>query len=150
MSDEPVPMLNKPLEGKSETAEQFAENVLGRMARAHESFTHLNDTLAGPPEEARARLEKFREGAFARIEQITGLTFDRQTGQCTTPMEARGDSRQFRARWKRVCEELGAKQEPDKAHQLLMEAGRLLRGETGTPEVNPTPAERTDSGRHLK
>jgi hypothetical protein len=38
MSDEPVPMLNKPLEGKSETAEQFAENVLGRMNRTHEQF----------------------------------------------------------------------------------------------------------------
>ena len=129
MSDEPVPMLNKPLEGKSETAEQFAENVLGRMARAHESFTHLNDTLAGPPEEARARLEKVREESFARIEQITGLTFDRQTGQCTTPMEARGDSRQFRARWKRVCEEFGAKPDPENSQQLLKEAGKIVPGE---------------------
>jgi hypothetical protein len=129
MSDEPVPMLNRPKESTCETAEQFKKNVLGRMERAHEAFTHLNDTLAEPPEEAQARLEKFREQSFARIEQITGLTFDRQTGQCTTPMEARGDSRQFRERWRRVCEELGAKPDTDKAQQLLKEAGRIVRGE---------------------
>jgi hypothetical protein len=118
MPDEPVPMLNKPKERTCEMAEQFAENVLGRMSRAHEQFTHLNDTLAEPPEEARKRMEKFREQAFARIEQITGLTFDRQTGQCTTPMEER-DARQARTRWKRVCE----------SQDLLREAGQIIRGE---------------------
>jgi hypothetical protein len=124
MPDEPVPMLNQPKESTCEAAEKFAENVLGRMSRTHESFTHLNDTLAEPPEEARKRLEKFREEAFARIEGITGLTFDRETGQCTTPMEERGDARQARTRWKRVCE----------SQDLLREAGRIVRGETDTPE----------------
>jgi hypothetical protein len=129
MDDQPKPMLNSPIETEATAGEEFANNVLGRLSRAHESFTHLNDTLAEPHEEARKRLEKFREESFARIERITGLTFDRQTGQCTTPMEARGDSRQFRARWKRVCEELGAKPDTEKSQQLLKEAGRIVRGE---------------------
>ena len=137
MSDEPVPMLNRPLEGQSETAEEFAQNVLGRMDRAHASFIDQSH-LVEPAEEARERLEKFREEAFARIEGITGLTFDRQTGKCTTPMEARGDSRQARARWNRVCEELGAKPDTEKSEQLWKEAGRIVRGEAETPEVKPT------------
>jgi hypothetical protein len=144
MSDEPVPMLNKPKEGKSERAEQFAENVLGRLDRAHEAFTHMNDTLAEPPEQARERFEKFKEESFARIEGITGLTFDRETGQCTTPIDARGDSRQARARWKRVCDELGKPYDGQKGEELLKEAGRIVRGEeTGTPE--PKPIDQTGS-----
>jgi hypothetical protein len=134
MDDKPAPMLNSPIETEVTPGEEFAENVLGRMTRAHESFTHLNDTVGEPPEEARKRLEKFREESFARIEGITGLTFDRQTGQCTTPMEEPGDSRQFRARWKRVCEELGAKRGTEKSQELLKEAGRLVRGEAEAPE----------------
>jgi hypothetical protein len=134
MDDQPKPMLNSPVEREGTAGEEFANNVLGRMSRAHESFTHLNDTLAGPPEEARKRLEKFREESFARIERITGLTFGGQTGQCTTPMEARGDSRQFRERWRRVCEELGAKPDPENSQQLLKEAGRIVRGEAEAPE----------------
>jgi hypothetical protein len=46
-----------------------------------EAFTHVNDTLAEPPEQERERIERFEEEAFARIEAMTGKTFDRNTGQ---------------------------------------------------------------------
>ena len=117
MDDKPVPMLNQPIETGITAGEEFAENVLGRMERAHSSFIDKSHLPAEFPEQERERIEKFREESFLRIEQITGLTFDRQTGQCTTPMEERGDARQARARWNRVCEELGAKPYPEKGQQ---------------------------------
>jgi hypothetical protein len=73
MDDQPKPMLNTPIENGVSAGEEFAENVLGRMERAHGAFAHLNDTVGEPPEEARKRLEKFREGAFARIENWLDL-----------------------------------------------------------------------------
>src|ERR1700736_25226 len=114
MSDEPVPMLNKPKERTCETAEQFAENVLGRMSRAHEAFTHLNDTLAEPPEEARKRMEKFREQAFARFEELAGLTFDRETGKCTTGGKVRMEG-ELKGRWAQLCTRLREESDPQKA-----------------------------------
>jgi hypothetical protein len=143
MSDEPVPMLNKPKESTCEAAEQFAENVLGRMNRTHEQFAELNQTLGAPTAADHERLDRFKEEAFSRIEKASGLTFDRETGRCTTPTEERGDARQLRERWRRVCEELGAKPGAEKSQDLLKEAGRIIRGEeTGASEVKPTLVEK--------
>jgi hypothetical protein len=136
MSDEPVPMLNKPLEGKSETAEQFAENVLGRMNRTHEQFAELKQTQYEPTGADQERLEKFREESFAHIEQITGLTFDRQTGKCTTPGKVRMEG-ELRGRWAQMCTRLREERDPQKAEQLIGEAGRLLRGAIEKP-ADPT------------
>jgi hypothetical protein len=79
--DEPVPMLNKPKERTCETAEKFAENVLGRMNRTHEQFAELNQKLYEPTKAEKERIEKFTEEAIALIEAMTGKTFDRNTGQ---------------------------------------------------------------------
>ena len=98
MSDD-KPMLNSPIETGITAGEEFEQNKIGRLDRLR---AEMNITQSEPPEESRERLEKFREESFARIEQLTGLTFDRETGKCTTPVEARGDSRQFRERWRRV------------------------------------------------
>jgi hypothetical protein len=81
MSDEPVPMLNRPKEGKSETAEQFANNVLGRMNRAHASFVDKSHLATESREQQTERIEKFKEEAITLIEFMTGKKFDRLTGQ---------------------------------------------------------------------
>jgi hypothetical protein len=137
MSDEPVPMLNRPKESTCETAEQFAQNVLGRMDRAHGSFIATTRIAAEPPEEARARMEKFREEVFRRYEALTGLTFDRETGQCTTQttVEMEGP---VKARWGRLCQQMGTEKDPQKGEELLRELGRIVRGEAETPDVTPT------------
>jgi hypothetical protein len=132
MSDEPVPMLNKPKESTCETAEQFANNVLGRLNRAHEQFANMNNTVYAPTKADQERLEKFREESFAHIEQITGLTFDRETGKCTTPGQIRMEG-ELRGRWAQMCTRLREERDPQKAEQLFGEAGRLLRGAIEKP-----------------
>jgi hypothetical protein len=62
-------------------AEQFAENVLGRMNRAHEAFVDKSHTLAEPTKADQERVAKFKEEAISLIEFMTGKTFDRSTGQ---------------------------------------------------------------------
>lgn len=136
MPDEPVPMLNKPKERTCETAEQFAENVLGRMSRAHGSFVDLGRTLAEPPEKARARFEKVREQAFAHFEKLTGLSFDRETGKCTTPGTVKMEG-ELRRQWAALCTQMREVPDAQKGEELLREVGKVLReavqqGATGT------------------
>lgn len=85
------------------------------------------------------RLAPFKQQAFAHFEQITGLTFDRETGDCTTPGTVRMEG-ETKERWAAVCEQLGAARDPEQAEQLWREAGRILReaiqpDETGTPDT---------------
>jgi hypothetical protein len=39
--------------------------------------------------EQEQRQAQVKQAAFARLEEIMGLSFDRETGQCTTPGEVR-------------------------------------------------------------
>jgi hypothetical protein len=79
--DDIKPMLNSPIETGMTAGEEFAKNVLGRMARAHEAFIDVNHTLVEPTKADQERIEKFTEEAIALIEAMTGKTFDRNTGQ---------------------------------------------------------------------
>lgn len=81
MDDQPKPMLNTPIENGVSAGEEFAQNVLGRMNRAHEQFAELNQTVYAPTKADHERLEKFREDAIQLIEAMTGKKFDRNTGQ---------------------------------------------------------------------
>src|ERR1700719_1278331 len=102
MDELPKPMLNQPIETGMTAGEEFEQNVLGRLEGARDARVKLQDMTAEDPKAQMERIAKFKEESFARIEKASGLTFDRETGRCTTPTQERGDSRQFRARWKRV------------------------------------------------
>jgi hypothetical protein len=139
MSDDSVPMLNKPIESPSETVEQFAKNVLGRMDRAHASFVDKSHTLAEPPEQARERVERFKQEVIARVSELTGLEFDAD-GKCITPGKVRMEG-DFKEKWAQMVNEFAAQTDPQRAEQLFGEAGRLLRGAVETP----APTDQTDS-----
>lgn len=138
MSDELKPMLNTPAENGITAGEEFEKNVLGRMERAHEAFVDVNRTLAEPPERARERVEQFKWKVIARVSELTGLSFNAD-GKCTNPEKFRMDD-EFKAHWKQVCEEFGTVRDPQKGQTVLREAGRLLRGETGTPFGEKSPS----------
>jgi hypothetical protein len=132
MDDQPKPMLNTPIETGMTAGEEFAQNILGRMNRAHASFVDKSHTLAEPPEQERERIEKFKQESFAHFEQLTGLTFDRETGKCTTPGSVKMEG-ELRGRWAQMCTRLREERDPQKAEQLMKEAGALLRGEIEKP-----------------
>lgn len=135
----PKPMLNSPIESPSETAEQFAQNVIGRMGGAHDARTEVNRMFAELPAAEQERLEKFKEKSFAHFEELTGLTFDRESGKCTTEgnicME--GETKE---RWTAVCEQLTAEKDPKQVEQLWREAGKVLR-EAAQPNADLKPKE---------
>ena len=72
------------------------------------------------------RLAQFKRQVCARAEELTGLTFDSETGYCTTPgtVVMEGETQE---RWTAVCEQLGAAKDPKQVEQLWREAGRILR-----------------------
>jgi hypothetical protein len=129
------PMLNSPVEDQSVAGEEFAKNFIGRMDGSHEARAEFNRALAELPEQERERIEKFKHGTFARIEELTGLTFDRDTGRCTTAGQIRMEG-ELAEKWAAVCEQLGAEKDPQKAEQLFGEAGRLLRGAIEPPPTD--------------
>jgi len=114
MPDEPVPILNKPIVAASAYLE--AIGITGES-----------------PEQQQERIEKFKEQAFARIEGITGLAFDRETGKCTTEgnicME--GETEEG---WEEICTKLGAEKDPQQVEQLWREAGAFLRRAAGVKQ----------------
>jgi hypothetical protein len=134
------PMLNTPAETGVAAGEAFEQSKMARLDRLR---AEMNITSLALPEAEKARLEQFKQETFARFEEITGLTFDRDTGKCTTPGKVRMEG-EFKERWTALCDQLSAEKDPDKTPQLFQEAGRLLREAAGTSEVKPTPADRTD------
>jgi hypothetical protein len=90
MPEELRPMLNTPAETESASAEEFKQNLIGQMDRAHEAHVQLKRTLTESPEHAQERVEKFKQEFIARFSQMTGLSFDAD-GQCTTPGEVTTD-----------------------------------------------------------
>jgi hypothetical protein len=124
-------MLNQPIETGITAGEEFAQNVLGRMNRAHEAFVDKSHTLAEPPEQARERIEKFRRDVIARISELAGLSFD-ENGRCTNPEKFRMNA-EFKEKWAQVCREFGTEKNAQRGEQLLKEAGTLLRGAVETP-----------------
>lgn len=132
MPEEVRPMLNTSAETDSVAAEEFKKNVIARMDRAHAAHAELSRTLAEPSEQALERVQKFKQEAIARFSELTGLSFDAD-GRCTTPGAVKMEG-EFKDRWTKLCGQLGAETDPNKIQQLWLEVGRLLRGETGTPE----------------
>jgi hypothetical protein len=143
MNDEtPKPMLNTPIQSPSKTAEQFAQNVIGRMDGAHDAHAEVNRMFAELPAAEQERLEKFKQETFAHFEEITGLTFDRETGKCTTPGKVKFEG-EFKEKWTALGEQFATPHDPQKGVELMREAGRILREAAGTPEVKPAPADGT-------
>jgi hypothetical protein len=132
--DIPKPMLNSGVEAES-VGEDFEKNVIGRLDGAHDARAEFNRALAELSEQERERLERFKEQSFARFEELTGLTFDRNTGRCTTEGSICMEG-QVKERWEEICTKLGAEKDPQKGEQLWREAGKVLR-EAATPEVKP-------------
>jgi hypothetical protein len=136
------PMLNTPIETGTTAGEEFEQNKIGRLDRAHDARTEVNRMFAELPAAEQKRLEKFKQETFAHFEEITGLTFDRDTGKCTTSGTVRMEG-ELKEQWAALCEQMGAEKDPQKGEQLLREAGRILREAAGTPEVKPAPADGT-------
>jgi hypothetical protein len=141
--DIPKPKLNQPVETGITAGEEFAQNVLGRMSRAHEQFVDLNNTVYAPTKADQERLEKFREESFAHIEQVTGLTFDRQTGKCTTEGSVKMEG-ELRGRWAQMCTRLREERDPQKAEELVKQAAALLRGAIEPDETGAIDGEKTE------
>jgi hypothetical protein len=85
--------------------------------------------------EQEQRLAQVKQAAFARLEEIMGLTFDRETGNCTTPGIVHMEG-ELKVRWAALCAQLGEERDAQKVEQLRREAGKILReaiqqGETG-------------------
>jgi hypothetical protein len=140
MDGQPKPMMNTPIETGITAGEEFEQSKMARLDRLR---AEMNITSLALPDEERERLEKFKQESFAHFEQLTGLTFDRETGRCTTAGQIRMEG-ELKGRWTALCDQLSAEKDPDKTPQLFQEAGRLLREAAGTSEVKPTPADRTD------
>jgi hypothetical protein len=49
-------------------------------------------------EQEMQRLAQFKQAACARFKEITGLTFDPETGECTTPGEFKMEG-ELKERW---------------------------------------------------
>jgi hypothetical protein len=136
MDDQPKPMLNTPIETGMTAGEEFAQNILGRMNRAHASFVDKSHTLEEPPEQERERVEKWRHEIIQRFSEFSGLEFD-PDGRCATP-GARMDAR-FNRVWAELCGQLTAEQDPQKKEQLWRQAGAILRGEEMQSGKLPKP-----------
>lgn len=126
MDDQPKPMLNQPIETGMTAGKEFAQNVIGRMDGAHDAHADVNRMLAELPAAEQERLAKFKEQSFARFEELTGLTFDRNTGKCTTEGDIcmEGETKEG---WAEICQQLGAEKDPKRVEQLWREAGAFLR-----------------------
>jgi hypothetical protein len=129
MTEELRPMLNTSAETESSTAEEFKNNLIGRMDRAHEAHAQLNRALAESPEHAEQRVQKFKQEFIAHVTEMTGLSFDAD-GRCTTPEEVKMDG-EIKECWAHLCQEFSGNQDPQQAEKLLREAGRILRGAAG-------------------
>ena len=139
--DNPKPMMSTPIETGMTAGEEFAQDVLGWMNRAHEAFVDKSHTMAEPPEQARERVEKLRRDIIARVSELTGLSFNAD-GRCTNPEKFKMNA-EFKEEWAQVCREFGTEKNAQRGEQLLHEAGTLLRGVAETPEIKPTDG--TDS-----
>lgn len=117
------PMLNTPAETGMTAGEEFEKNKIRRLDRLR---ADMHNTPAGPPEQEMERIEKFKKDAIARFSELTGLSFDAD-GRCTTPGKIRMEG-EFKERWKQLCAELAAQNDPQRAEQLFGEAGKMLRG----------------------
>lgn len=135
MDDQPKPMpiLNQPIEPGVTAGEEFAENVLGRLKGAHDAHTEVNRMLAELPEQERERLAKFKEQSFARFEELTGLSFDRNTGKCTTDGNICMEG-EVKEGWAQLCQQLGTEKDPKQVEQLWREAGAFLRRAAGVKQ----------------
>lgn len=132
MPEEVRPMLNTPAETDSVVAEEFKKNVIARMERAHAAHAELSRALAEPTEEALERVKKIKQEAIAHFSELTGLSFDAD-GRCITPGEVKMEG-ELKERRTKLCGQFGAEKDPDRLRQLLQEVGRVLRGETRTPQ----------------
>jgi hypothetical protein len=127
------PMLNSPIETGVDAGEEFTQSKIGRLDRLRAEMNVKG--MAALPEAELERIEQFKRGVIGRISELTGLTFDAD-GRCTNPEKFRMDA-EFKEKWAQVCQEFGT-EDPQKGEQLLRQAGSLLRGAAGTPEVKPT------------
>jgi hypothetical protein len=86
--------------------------------------------------EQEQRQAQVKQAAFARLEEIMGLSFDRETGQCTTPGEVRMEG-ELKERWAALVTQIGECRDAQKIEQLQREAGKILR-EAIQPEAGKT------------
>jgi hypothetical protein len=94
-------------------------------------------------DEQEQRIKQFKQESVARFEELTGLTFDPETGECTTPGEVKMEG-ELKERWAALCTQIGEERDAQKVAQLWREAGKFMReavqqGETGTTDACAKP-----------
>ena len=77
-------------------------------------------------EQEAQRLAQFKQKAVAHFEALTGLTFDPETGECTTPGEFKMEG-EVKERWATLCAQLGEARDAQKVEQLWREVGQFFR-----------------------
>jgi hypothetical protein len=90
-------------------------------------------------EQEMRRLAQFKQAAFARFEEITGLTFARETGHCTTPGEFNMEG-ELKIRWESLCNQMGEARDAQIIEQLWREMGKFMREAIQQGETGPTDA----------
>jgi hypothetical protein len=95
-------------------------------------------------EEDAQRLAQFKQKAVAHFEALTGLTFDPETGDCTTPgeFEMEGENK---VRWEALCNQMteaSAARDAQKVQELWAEMGKFFRGAIQQAQADRQKAER--------
>jgi hypothetical protein len=80
-------------------------------------------------EQEMRRLAQFKQKAVAHFAALTGLTFDPETGECTTPGEFEMEG-ELKTRWESLCNQMSEASEArdaQKVEELWREMGKFLR-----------------------
>jgi hypothetical protein len=104
---QPKPMLNTPIETEVTAVDR----------------SYLPPEL---PEHEKQRIEQLKQAACARFGELTGLTFDWRTGECTTPGTVNLEG-ELAEQWAALCARLGEERDAQKVEQLWRDAGKLMR-----------------------
>jgi hypothetical protein len=119
------PMLNTPAETNSRSAEDFKNNLLARMDGAHDANHEIDTILSKLRNESAKSIEEHRREFAEELSALTGLTFDPETGRCTSTAKVDRDY------WAKFCQKFSSMTDatPEQVRELWRELGKVVRGE---------------------
>jgi hypothetical protein len=122
---ETKPMLNTPKEARSPAAEDFKNNLIARMDGAHDANHEIDTILSKLRNESEKSVEQIRREFAEELSALTGLTFDPETGRCTSTAKVDRDY------WAKFCQKFSSMTDatPEQVRELWRELGKVVRGE---------------------